>query len=283
MINFIGKTLTNRCFHNPIFIVGASRSGTSVLLQALGKHPLILSTPGEAPFITNMGGAAYLFEFAENKDYYLSSIKVSKEYLYDSLRRLSFEVAAGKHYGLKMIVKDIIRGDTSLFKKRYWCAKTFPGLNVSKGLLRLYIRAKFIYIIRNGCDVVQSMTKFSGFRQQEFEDQCRAWAKAVEKYSYLVDLESAIEVSHEQMVTRPEELFQNIFGFLGIENHEGPVNYVKNNIVHPLDKPTQGAVNVEQFFSERKPSYESWSPEQRGLFKSICGEAMREFGYEIPF
>jgi hypothetical protein len=239
--------------------------------------------PGEAPFITNMGGAAYLFEFAENKDYYLSSIKVSKEYLYDSLRRLSFEVAAGKNYGLKLIVKGLLDRDISYLKKRYWCAKTFPDYKVAKGLMRLYPKVKFIYIVRNGCDVVQSMTKFSGFRQQEFEDQCRAWAQAVNKYRYLYDFESAIEVRHEQMVTRPEELFQNIFSFMGLKNQENSANYVKNNIVHPLDKPTQSSVSVENFFSKRKPSYESWSPEQCEIFKRICDESMGEAGYAIPF
>ena len=282
MKNFIGKVLTSRCFHNPIFIVGASRSGTSVLLQAIGKHPMILSMPGEAPFITNMGGAPYLFEFAENKDYHLSSIKVSKEDLYDSLRCLSFEVAAGKNYGLKLIVKGLLDRDISYLKKRYWCAKTFPDYKVAKGLMRLYPKTKFIYIVRNGCDVVQSMTKFSGFRQQEFEDQCRGWVRSMKNFRYLLSLESAIEVRHEQLVTRPEELFQNIFNFLGVENHEGPVNYVRNNIVHPLEKRTQGAINVEKFFSERKPSYESWSPEQREIFKRICGESMREAGYAMP-
>jgi sulfotransferase family protein len=224
------------------------------LLQALGKHPLILSARGEAPFIASMGGAAYLFEFA-----------------------------AGKNYGLKLIVKGLLDRDISYLKKRYWCAKTFPGYKVAKGLMRLYPKTKFIYIIRNGCDVVQSMTKFSGFCQQEFEDQCRAWAQAVEKYRYLADLESAIEIRHEQMVSRPEELFQNIFSFLSVKNHESSANYVKNKIVHPLDKPTQSAVNVGKFFSKRKPSYESWSLEQREIFKRICGESMREAGYAIPY
>lgn len=282
MNNLIGKALTNRCFHNPIFIVGASRSGTSVLLRAIGKHPMILSMSGEAPFITSIGGCAYYFEFGDARDYYLKSLKFSKEYLYEYLRRLCFEYAAGKNYGLKLIVKGLLGRDISYLKKRYWCAKTFPDYKVSKGLMRLYPKVKFIYIIRNGCDVVQSRTKFSGFRQQAFEEQCRGWVRSMKNFRYLLSLESAIEVRHEQLVTRPEELFQNIFNFLGVENHEGPVNYVRNNIVHPLEKPTQGAINVEKFFSERKPSYESWSPEQREIFKRICGGSMREAGYAMP-
>ena len=89
MFNYLGKSLTRRFFHHPIFIVGDSRSGTSALLQALGKHPLILSMPGEAPLITSIGGMAHLFEFADDitKGYYLQSLKFTKTYLYRNLRR----------------------------------------------------------------------------------------------------------------------------------------------------------------------------------------------------
>jgi len=283
MKEFIGRIITKRCFHKPIFILGASRSGTSVLLQALGTHPLILAMPGEAPFITSMGGAVYLFEFAENRDYYLQSIKVTKDYLYNCFRRLSFEVAAGSNYGLKMIVKGILCGDLSLLWKRYWCAKTFPDHAVSKSLMQLYPKVKFVYIIRNGSNVVQSMTKFSGFRQQSFEKNCKSWAESVEKYRYLLALDSAIVVRHEQLVEDPDEIFQKIFSFIGIDYNEKPADFIKTVLVHPLDSSTKTGVDVKNVLNARQPPYENWSSEQHDLFKNICGNGMRELGYEIPF
>lgn len=283
MIDYLGKLLTKSYCHNPIFVVGAPRSGTSVLLGALGEHPLIVSMRGEAPFITTIGGAAYLFEFAENKEYYLKSIRVPKQYLYDSLLRLSFEVAAGKNYGIKMILNGLLRGDISLFKKRYWCVKTFPDLNVSKSLLRLYPGVKFVYILRHGCDVVQSMTRFSGFRQQEFHKQCRAWATAMEKYRYLLNFEPAIVVRHEDLIEKPEEVFGRIFSFTGLSYHDNPTHFTRSTLVHPLDKETRTKTNVKTIFDKREPSHQNWSQEQRELFKRICGEKMREVGYDIPF
>jgi len=281
--DFLGRIFTRRFFHNPLFVVGASRSGTTVLLQALGKHPYILSMRGEAPFITSAGGAAYLFEFAENKEYYLDSIKISKEFLYDYLRRISFEVVAGKNYGLKMIVEEIIKSDLSFVKKRYWCAKTFPNLTVSKGLMQLYPNTKFIYIIRNGCNVVQSMSKFSGFRHLDFAENCRAWVKSAESFDYLRDAEFGILVRHEQLVKEPEEVFQKVFSFIGIDYHENSANFIKNTLVHPLDKPTQANINVKNTLSSRRPSYEDWTPEHCEIFKNICGDVMSKLGYNIPF
>ncbi|MDY7036252.1 MAG: sulfotransferase [Thermodesulfobacteriota bacterium] len=283
MKSFIGKTLTRRCFHNPIFVIGASRSGTSVLLQALGRHPLIMSMPGEAPFITSIGGAVCLFEFDEAKDYYQRSLRYPKAYLYDSLRSLCFEYAAGQNYGLKAILKGLMNFDTTYLKKRYWCSKTFPDYIVSRALIRLYPSVRFIYIIRNGCDVVHSMTQFSGFRHQEFEDQCRRWAQAVDKYSFLLELECAVQVRHEKLVAQPEKFFIHLFNFLEIENNGNSASFVKKNMVHPLDKPTRAGVDVKEVFRYRKSSYEDWTNEQRTTFKRICGEKMIKLGYEIPF
>jgi hypothetical protein len=280
---YLGKILTKNCFHNPIFVMGSSRSGTSVLLQALGKHPRILSMSGEAPFITSMGGAAHLFEFAENSDYYLRSIRVTKDYLYDYFRRLSFEVAAGSNYGLKMMLKGILSGDISLLLKRYWCAKTFPDYRVSKSLVQLYPKSKFVYMVRNGCSVVQSMTKFSGFREQSFETNCKSWAEAVKKYHYLLGFQSAVVIRHEQLVENTEEIFQKIFNLIGVGYHEKPADFIKTVLVHPLDSSTETGVDVKYILNARKPPYENWSSEQRSVFQNICGDGMRELEYEIPF
>src|SRR5713101_1693704 len=100
MMDILGKLVTQRFFYHPIFVLGFGRSGTAALLEGLGKHPQILQMPNEAPFISHITPIPYLYEFGDHKDYYVTSLNVTKEYLYKSLRRLCFETAAGKHYGL---------------------------------------------------------------------------------------------------------------------------------------------------------------------------------------
>lgn len=64
----IGKLLSSAIIGSPIFVVGGSRSGTSVLVQALGKHKLIYSFKGEAPFITDIGGMVHNLEYAPERE-----------------------------------------------------------------------------------------------------------------------------------------------------------------------------------------------------------------------
>lgn len=281
----LAKLLTRRLFHNPIFVVGEGRSGTSVLLQALGKHPLILSVQGEAPLITSIGSIVHLFEFSDKvkKDYHLRALQCSKGYLYDHLRRLCFEICAGKEYGLKRVMKRFLYNPISFFKICYWANKTFPSEDVANALLRLYPTGKFIYIVRNGIEVVHSKTRFHSFRDIEFRQHCQSWKNHIEKYRYMKGIKSAIQVRHEEMVKNPDEVFRKIFAFLGIAYRNNPAEFVKTTIVHPLDEATHLGINVQELFAKRRPPYENWSSEQRDLFNSICGESMREVGYELPF
>ena len=53
MLDLLGKLASTRFSKSPIFIVGGSRSGTIVLLKAMGRHTRILSTPSEDPFVTD--------------------------------------------------------------------------------------------------------------------------------------------------------------------------------------------------------------------------------------
>jgi hypothetical protein len=280
---FLARMLTRRCFSNPIFIVGSGRSGTSVLLQALGKHPRIFAMPGEAPLLTSLGSIPYLFDLGDQKDYYLASLKGSKERLYSRLQDLCFEISAGPDWGLKKLLREAIQDRVLPWKKQYWCAKTFPTYRVTEGLLKLYPRTRFIYMLRNGIDVVQSMTKYSGFRERDFVADCKHWSGEVEKYKYFIDLPAAVTVRHEDMVTEPGQVFQKIFSFLGIENHPASLSFVQTNLVHPLDMPDQNVAEVRKVFSSREPGYVQWTCEQKNTFKTICSEAMRGAGYEVPF
>jgi hypothetical protein len=283
MLSLVGRLLTRRFFDRPILVIGTGRSGTSVLVQALGRHPLIADLPGEAPFLTSIGYSAYLFEAHQDRKYYRESLKVTQDYFYDQLRRLGFEVAAGPHYGLKLFIKGLLGRGPSPLGRRFWAAKTFPEDDSAQGWLSLYPGAQFIYIVRNGCDVVHSMTKFGGFSQRDFRQHCLSWAEGVEKYRYLTDSAHAMLVRQEELLNEPEALFTRLFEFLEIPNDSGPADFTRTTVVHPLDKQTQTGINPRTELQHRQPAHEKWTTEQKTIFKNICEPGMLELGYKVPF
>ncbi|GMQ86826.1 MAG: hypothetical protein BMS9Abin08_0024 [Gammaproteobacteria bacterium] len=286
MLDYLGKFTSARFIKSPIFIVGGSRSGTIVLLKAMGRHARILSTPSEDPFITDVGGMVHSLEFCSEveKQYYLETLRVSQAYIYDLLRRLALESALGQHYGLKQLIKLAVVNKVNPLGKRYWCTKTFPGKNVAQGLKRLYPEARFIWILRNGINVVYSRCKFPAFRDQSFEEHCRHWAGTIERFSYLLELPGAVVVHQEELVDDPDRVFRRIFEEFRIDYDPGPTEYALTHHVHPLgDESTTKGIDIKKTLSERPPPYQEWTQEQMRMFKDICGEAMRLAGYKIEF
>lgn len=281
--DLLGSFLTRKCLDSPIFIVGAGRSGTSILLQALGKHPAILSFPGEAPFLTSIGGNASLFDpilNKENVEYYRSSLKIDIDHLYNLLGKLGIEIAGGKYYGMRNILKSAWT-NKSFTSKNHWSAKTAPTEKVANGLLNIYPNARFIYIVRNGIDVVHSRTKFHGFCDNEFQQHCHAWSNSITKYRYLIHHNRAVCVRHENLLSDPVEFFNEIFDFLNLEYTNKCTEYVIKTLVHPLNQNSQYSVNAIEQLKSRESPFSSWTTDQQNVFFSICSEAMADMNYPI--
>jgi len=281
----LGTILCSKFYNRPVFLVGAGRSGTVALFRALGVHPEVLSIPGgEIPILMSIGRVAYLLEHDEEKEYFLEQTKVPKQYFYSKLKQLCFESSTGPYYGYRKLTKEFIKNPSRYFKKSYWCVKTFPGEEAAKGLLSLYPQAKFVYLVRNGINVIHSRTKFQHFRGREFAEHCRSWTAAAERFAYLQNFEAAILVQQEELVDAPELVIRRICVHLSISLDDGPVNFLKNTLVHSLsDEETRESVNVKRIMDSRTPVYEAWTKDQQKIFKDICSETMEKLKYEIPF
>ena len=151
-MDFLGRALSLGFFHHPVFIVGSGRSGTSVLVQALGAHPAIHSFKGEAPLIWMLGAMVNTLEFSGDRKlkYYPEALRIPFDYVYKNLRKMAFESAFGQNFGFKSLTKSVFSFQLNPFLTRCWCAKTFPNEQVARALKLLYPSARFIYIHRNG-------------------------------------------------------------------------------------------------------------------------------------
>jgi len=282
MKTVIGRIISKRLFNNPILIVGAPRSGTTILLRALGQHSRIIFLD-EAPFIPYIGALLHPFEFRENKEYHRRYLRTSLDDLYQQFRRLSFESALGRHYGLRTLLLESDKPISTILRARHWCVKTFPNEREGLGLVGLYPRIRFLYIYRDGCSVVNSMSYFGEMKKQSFLSHCKTWTRLVDKYKYLFDLEEALPIRQEDLLTEPVTVFKTIQTFIGLSCEEGPADFSKSTLVHPLDKPTQERVNAAAELQARPAPYAKWDSDQKQIFKAICGNGMRKLGYQVPF
>jgi hypothetical protein len=163
-----------------------------------------------------------------------------------------------------------------------WGTKAFPDEEAAEGLRWLFPNAKFIYVYRNGIDVVFSMSKFHSFTNLTFEARCKFWANHSFRYEFLRNHESSLAIRFEDLVQDPEETISKMCAHLNVPIESAPLELVSENLFHPLDGPNVLA-NPKVVLGSRQPAYTTWSAEDRELFRSICKDAMALLNYEIPF
>ncbi len=279
-----------RYYHHPIFVIGTGRSGTTVLLEALGAHPKVLAAWGEAPLIRDYGRLAHEFTAdGTNGAYLRATSRLSGRRYLAMLRRLAFETTFGRDGGLYMRCRAnaerLVKYRKSPLHLRmisHWCAKTFPDEQSSQGLLAMYPQARFLWIVRNGLAVVYSRTRFRGFKSIDFAKQCQTWATSIDRYSWVSRTGRALELRHEDLVSDPDAFFTRVHEFLGLRTHPGPARFAKSTLIHPLDKKTQTRADVKQALEQRETGWMRWNDEEKQTFREICGQAMGTLGYPVP-
>ena len=284
MISLLGKLLAARYFARPIFVLGAGRSGTTALTHALGKHPNVFLLERESPLLGHVGMLAYYIEPIEYREYYLENLMVPRDYMYCHLAKLLFESCHGDNYGFRKSINRIKKYKTNFLKKCCWVVKSFPSHEEFLGMCRLFPDSKYLLIVRNGINMVHSRTRFTGFKAHGFLDHCRTWSMNIDKYAYIRKYpDVALEIRHESLVDDPQVVFAKVLKLTGLEQSIKPTDFISKIIIHPLDRATRENVDVKEIFKNRKPPWYKWTVKEREIFKSICGNKMNEYGYDVPF
>ena len=269
-------------WNNPVFVVGMGRSGTTVLCRALEQHPSVLASRIESILVHQLGNILYNYISRETHP---SNILLEEEAFKKHIMELCLKATFGEQYGLSYHILN--QSNTSIIscknKIKVWLAKVFPDKNSADGLNWLYPNSKYIYIHRNGIDVVYSMGNFRSFKSLSFKEHCELWNKGALQYHYLTEDDKAIVVKHQDMVENSAAVLNKIISFLKLEPNEGAAEYAASTLVRPLDKTVELAVDAKTTFQNREPAHQKWSNQQKETFKNHCSESMEMLGYEIPF
>jgi hypothetical protein len=177
---------------------------------------------------------------------------------------------------------------TSRSEGRRWLDHTPHYALVSGTLARVFPGAKFIHILRDGREVVNSMLSFADSSPDPamarwlrktvpwttgFREACETWRDYVESVTALRRdyPERVFVLRHEELVSDPEVRFRAVHQFLALADEAGPAHLVRTK-----------RINSSFDGGGRRSGdsvWDTWDDARRRTFAEVAGETLVGHGY----
>ncbi len=266
---------------SPVFVVGAPRSGTTLLVQLLRKY-FNINFGTESQFIVHyykrLGNFGNLTD-PRNMDQLI--VNVAKERCFSRWKRI-FGFSLDQDLLKKEIREPSFRGLLDAIFEQFakfsgrtrWGDKYPPHCLDLPVLEALYPEAQFIHIIRDGRDVALSFQHVN-FGPKNILQTAYFWKKyvtSVQKFEQTIDKTHFHEIRYEELLKKPLEVMTNLARFVQVK--EG-----YQEVINRIEQQIHGDLLVENGLKWKQKLTEHHIRQ----FEKGAGEALENFGYELHF
>ncbi len=268
----------------PLFVLGVSRSGTTLLRVVLDRSPGI-AIPDESFFIPllarrhrgQVDPARFLDDLGR-----LPTLRAWGLSAEDIAPRLRPRMPTGD------AIAAIFEAYAAKEQKPRWGDKTPMYMRHLPLLDRLFPTAQYVHLIRDGRDAALSflrMPEGSFTRTWAHPDTVAEFAclweseiSAARTLGQRVGPSRYLAVRYEDLVASPEDVVREICGFAGLPYQPAMLDYV--GAVDVSEKPHQ-----QRLLQPLTPGVRDWRTQMEAddvrAFESIAGELLEDLGYEL--
>jgi hypothetical protein len=281
------------------FIVGAERSGTTLLRLMLDAHP-DLAIPPETHFIDR---AAEACEHAPDpRQAFLETVTAHRRWgdfrIEEGLLRQ--RIVAIEPFDLGEALRAFYGLYAERFGKPRWGDKTPLYVHRMELIHGLLPEARFIHLIRDGRDVALS-TRDLWFGPDSIEEAAQRWRSLIEEARRRSrKLPHYLEIRYEDLVSSTEATLREICDFVDLpwdtsmlayhRTAEERMSEIYRDIMTPKGKKVvRGEMRRSLHTLTGSPPQRHrigrWKGEMtaadRKRFEEVAGETLRELGYEV--
>lgn len=275
----------------PIFIVGAPRSGTTLLQFRLRNHPRLSLPTGESHFLVPLYVHQASFQPLDNIDNIQKVLELmlrkSREFLETDLPGMRFvipvlaqELLDNKCDSIPKIISWLFSKNAAGEGKARWGDKTpYYVLHIPK-ILDWFPDAQIIHIVRDGRDVALSLFErrhdFFVYNAYTAAVSWKRYVEAGHRIGSTLRPDQYLEIRYEDLIAEPEQILNTICAFLGEEydpdmfKTSKPQNLGKTPLVHAPIKND----NREKWRTKM-------TPKQIQVFEAVAGSTLEDFGYNL--
>lgn len=239
----------------PFFLVGSERSGTTLLRLMLAHHRHIECAP-EFEFLVEQVPAQSGWPVLESYHEWLATNRIFVPHAFAVDRTLDYPA--------------LMRSFVAQYCGR--SAKPIHGATCHKHfdrLLRIWPRARFVHLLRDGRDVARSCIGM-GWAANVWHGAGR-WIEAEELWAALaptVQPARRIELRYEDLIRAPEQELARVCAFLGTDYDPGMLDYSRDSSYERPDPKL-----IAQWKKKLTPA-------ELALLEARIGPMLRARGYE---
>jgi hypothetical protein len=270
----------------PIFLVGAGRSGTTMLRLILNGHSQI-RIPSEAWFIGDMlqhlplSGSLTKSHLKQACDLILSHDRWKDWNCPDDVLRKT--VLEAGQVTLSELIDLLFRSCSRMGTKTIWGEKSPKHSYCVQKLHQVFPGARFIHLVRDGRDVCATMIK-RGWYEGSLRRCAMAWSGTVGAAfaAHAFGPERYLQVRFEDIVIRTEDVVRDICRFLDVAYEPQMLDYTAK-----VDQEIQVWERGIHEKLYRAPDAreigkaKGLGPWRLLLIESIAGKNLRKAGYQL--
>lgn len=241
----------------PVFILGSPRTGSSVLHWSLCQSPAFWGS-SESDFLHDLAPAVIN---AWERGTALG------EYSWLVREDVGEDEFVGRFAALLEDLFQSRAGDA------HWVDQTPMYVHVAPELARLFPRARFLVLFRDGRQAAPSIQSLRG---HPFPEAVEEWCSATERGLALLSSEPARShpVCFEDLVLNTRDCLARVFDFLGEPLCEESVRFVRTRA------PINTSFADEPSADKLRPRWPGWPWWQRQAFQRLSGGLLQRLGYE---
>ncbi len=275
-----------------MFILGASRSGTTLLRLMFNSHPLVC-VPSESRFLSQILDRIPVGKVLSKKDLdHVEEILLSHEsWPHWNISHVKLLVILEQNIGktVRELMESIFTICCEQSGKQICGEKTPHHCFYSATFAQLFPSAKFIHLIRDGRGATEAM-----YRRKWYDKSilriARHWSGCVQSVWSASKAHPGRfkDFHYEELVKNPCETLQEMCSFLGIPYSDDLMSY-RENLNENLSSSDTRARGIHEKLHKAPDATESekWQSElsarQIFLFEAAAGSTNKEAGYTSHF